>query len=135
MNCKKIFDEGALPRIEDLIGVFRVSLVGRFLPSLCVCGHRKVFLPGAHSGPTGHNRFLGFIKIAYFEADIGESLIVPGEMVLRIMYRNHKNAFFIRALTDEVRQTAPGEYIGRGVYDICGKRFRIFYFTISKMDR
>lgn len=135
MDCKKKFNEGMLPRLDDLNGVFRVCLVGRFLPGVCVCGHRKVFVKGLNSRPTGHNRFLGFIKIGFFSVDIGDSLLVPGDTVMRIAYQDPKNAFFIRPLTDEVRQMAPGEYIGRGAYEIFGKRLLVFYFTISRMDR
>ncbi len=134
MNCEKTFNEGTLPELEELRGVYRVCLVGRFLPAICVLGHRKVIVAGKGSAPSGNNRFLGRVNIARFNADIGDSLVAPGEKVLRIKYDTPANAFFIRPLTDEVRRVAPGEYIGRGIYRAFGRKIRIFHFTIRKMQ-
>ena len=64
-----------------------------------------------------------FIRVARFRVEKGQSLADPDLDVIRIVYDDPGNPFFIRPLVDEIRQIGPDEYLGQGMYQVLGKAF------------
>lgn len=131
MTFQTDFDN-AQPRNPDaLAGDYAVHLVAAFLPKpLRFFGHKKVFVSTAE-GVTGYNAFLGGrLKAGRFRVERGTS--ADGSDVTQIIYDVPANPFFIRPLTDEVRETAPGVFLGRGIMKLAGKARNVFWFTVKK---
>ncbi len=82
---------------------------------------------------TGYNEFLGFIKVARFRVEKGPSLADPNLEVIRIIYDHPSNPAVVRRLVDEVRQIGPDEYLGQGMYQLLGRSFWVFWFTVKKI--
>lgn len=116
---------------EVLSGNYAVHLVAGFLPGpVRFLGHRKVFERTA-AGITGYNAFLGGrVKAGRFHVERG--LAEDGSDVTKIVYDTPANPFFMRPLTDEVRETSPGTFLGRGMMKIAGKARNVFWFTVTK---
>lgn len=131
MSLANEFDNARAGNPDDLSGEYAVRLVGSFLPvPVRFFGHKKVFERTA-MGITGYNAFLGgLVKIGRFRVERGAS--EDGSDVTKIIYDTPENPFFMRPLTDEVRETAPGDFLGRGMMKIAGKARNVFWFTVSK---
>lgn len=131
MSFQDDFDHGVARDPNDLEGEYAVRLVARFLPvPVRFFGHTKVFHHGA-GGITGYNSFLGgLVKTGHFQVTRGAS--VDGADVTQINYDTPENPFFMRPLTDEVRETEPGTFLGRGMMKIAGKARNVFWFTVSR---
>lgn len=116
---------------DDLSGDYAVHLVGSFLPfPIRFFGHRKVF-ERSPDGVTGYNAFPGgLLKTGRFHVERGES--ADGSDVTKIVYDSPANPFFMRPLTDEVRETAPGTFLGRGMYRFGQTARNVFWFTVTK---
>ncbi len=124
--------EVAVPKDPDEIsGEYAVHLVANFLPRpIRFLGHKKVFKQTAN-GIVGYNAFLGdLVKAGFFRVERGES--VDGSEVTKIIYDTPKNPFFMRPLTDEVRETSPGHFLGRGMMKIGKIARNVFWFTVTK---
>ena len=124
--------ESAVPRDpEELAGEYPVRLVTGLLPvPVRFFGHKKVFERTA-AGVTGYNAFLGgLVKAGRFR--VARGYAEDGSDVTQIIYDNPQNPFFMRPLTDEVRETAPGEFLGRGMMKIAGKARNVFWFTVTR---
>ena len=132
MSLTDNFDHAAARNPDDLAGEYAVHLVGRFLPMpVRFFGHKKVFERSAQ-GVTGYNAFLGgLVKTGRFRVARGAA--ADGADVTQIIYDTPENPFFMRPLTDEVRETAPGTFLGRGMMKIAGKARNVFWFTVSKV--
>ena len=125
------FDQARPRDPEALAGEHAVHLVARFLPApLRFLGHRKVFTAGP-DGVGGYNAFLGGrVKTGYFRVARGTA--ADGSEVTQIIYDLPQNPFFMRPLTDEVRETAPGTFLGRGMYRLAGRARNLFWFTVTR---
>lgn len=131
MSFKTDFDAAVARNPEDLAGEYTVCLVASYLPGpVRFLGHKKVFERTA-DGITGYNAFLGGrVKTGHFRVERGTA--DDGSEVTRIIYDSPRNPFFMRPLTDEVRETAPGSFLGRGMMKIAGKARNVFWFTVTK---
>jgi hypothetical protein len=66
-----------------------------------------------------------------FETFIGPSRADSGQ-AFQLDYDNRDNPFFIRAIKDEVRQVAPGLFLGQAYLRLLGKPRLILYFALGK---
>lgn len=131
MKFQDEFDAGTARDPEALAGEYAVHLVAAFLPvPVRFFGHRKVFTRSG-GGVGGHNAFFGGrLKLGRFRVERGAS--EDGTDVTKIRYDEPVNPALIRLLTDEVRETAPGRFLGRGMMRIAGKTRNVFWFTVTK---
>ncbi len=134
-SLKENFRTGTTPDTEELRGYYQVRLVTRLLPPIRFFGHVKFFPmdvrnPEPCSG--GWNEFAGRIRLGRFGVSSGKSALGDGQAVLRIIYNRPGNPFWLRLLTDELKQIGPDHYLGRGIIRIGGFRFNSFYFTVAK---
>lgn len=131
MSFKDNFDGGRAREPDDLAGEYAVRLVVSGLPfSLRFLGHKKVFEHTA-GGVSGYNSFLGgLVKTGRFHVERGVS--DDGSDVTKIVYDTPENPFFMRPLTDEVRETSPDSFLGRGMVKIAGKARNVFWFTVTR---
>ncbi len=125
----KRFREGWVPEHLDLEGKYRVYMVAPCLPRMRFFLQRKVFRE-SQGRVTGNNEFLRIIQVARFRVEKGKSLADPDLDVIRIVYDDPANPFFIRPLVDEVRQVGPDEYLGQGMFTILGRSFWAFWFLV-----
>ena len=65
-----------------------------------------------------------------FETFIGPSRADAGQ-AFQLDYDNRDNPFFIRAIKDEVRQVAPGLFLGQACVVWFGKPRLVLYFALS----
>ncbi|MCW5828298.1 MAG: hypothetical protein KIT79_03180 [Deltaproteobacteria bacterium] len=131
MNLQQQF-ETAVPQEPDaLTGDYAVHLVARFLPRpIRFLGHTKVF-ERTPDGIRGYNAFLGkLIKAGHFRVEKGMS--ADGTEVTKIIYDTRKNPPIMRPLVDEVRETRPGQFLGRGMYRLGSAARNIFWFTVTR---
>ncbi|MDP2226933.1 MAG: hypothetical protein Q8J78_05610 [Moraxellaceae bacterium] len=131
MPAQDEFAVAAARNPDALDGEYAVHLVAPFLPRpLRFFGHTKVFRREG-SVTLGYNRFLGgLIKTGRFYVARGRA--EDGSEVTQILYDLPDNPFFMRPLTDEVRETAPGRFLGRGIMTIAGRARRVFWFTVTR---
>lgn len=131
MKFSEQFDAGVARDPDQLAGEYAVRLVAGFLPApVRFFGHKKVFERTA-MGITGYNAFLGgLVKTGRFHVERGPA--ADGADVTQIIYDTPENPFFMRPLTDEVRETQPGTFLGRGMMKIGGRARNVFWFTVSR---
>lgn len=132
MKTKKIFARATVPDPEEFNGLYQVRLLAPLLPSIRFFGHCKFFPVDAAARGGGYNRFFGFLKIGNFRMERGASETGDGEEVLKIIYDDRSNPFYLRPLVDELKKTGENSYIGRGIYRIGRKKRNIFYFTVRR---
>jgi len=125
------FRDGWVPESPDLEGKYRVYMVAPYLPRMRFFLQRKVFR-NEQGRVYGNNEFLGFIRVARFRVEKGKSLSDPDLDVIRIVYDDPANPFFVRPLVDEVRQVGPDEYLGQGMFTVLGKPFWAFWFLVRR---
>lgn len=115
---------------EQLLGCHAVHLVGWGLPRpLRFFGHAKV-VEAAAGAVVGHNAFLGGrLRLGHFR--VSRSRADDGAEVTRISYDDPRNPFFMRPLTDEVRDTGGGHFLGRGMYRLGRRAHNLFWFTVG----
>lgn len=81
----------------------------------------------------GINRVFGDVaprRWFRFETFIGPSR-ADGGQAFQLDYDNRDNPFFIRAIKDEVRQVAPGLFLGQAYVVWFGKPRLVLYFALS----
>lgn len=133
MGYADIFKNAKTPKVKDLKGEFTVKLAVPYLPQIQFAGHQKVFPTNVSTKGGGINQFLGgLIKLGNFRIQPGPSELGDGLNVMKILYNHPDNPFFLKLLTDEIREVKPGYYLGRGILDIFGKKMNSFYFTVTK---
>ena len=135
MNCMTLpatFQEAQPRNPDDLSGDYAVHLVAWYLPfPIRFLGHKKVFRQDAE-GTTGYNSFLGgLVRTGHFRVERGRA--ADGADVTKISYDVPRNWFFMRPLTDEVREIESGKFLGRGMMDLFGKPRNVFWFTVTKL--
>ena len=131
MSLASTFDTAKPRDPNDLAGAYAVRLATACLPPIRVLGHTKVFERSTSSAITGHNEFLGgLVKAGRFRVARGAA--ADGADVTQIIYDTPKNPRFMRGLTDEVRETAPGHFLGRGMLKVAGRARNVFWFTVTK---
>ena len=133
MNCKNIFRNASIPKPENFHGEYAVKLITPFLPDLRFFGHKKHIPDGGASQGGGTNVFLDRVKLGNFRMATDTS-DYDGLEVTKIIYDHPANPFFLRRLTDEVREVNPGYFMCRGIYNLAGKPVRIMYFTLTKLE-
>jgi len=127
----KKFRDGWVPDALDLEGKYRVYMVAPFLPRMRFFLQKKVFQK-RRDGLGGCNEFLHVLRVAKFRVEKGKSLLDPGLDVIRIVYDDPSNPFFVRPLVDEVRQIGPDVYLGQGMFTVLGRSFWAFWFLVKK---
>jgi len=127
----KRFRDGWVPDVLDMDGKYRVYLVAPLLPRMRVLLQRKVF-ENIQGRISGINEFLHFIQIARFRVEKGKSLSDEALDVIRIVYDDPANPFFVRPLVDEIRQIGPEEFLGQGMFTVFGKTVWAFWFLVRK---
>ena len=131
MTFKTDFDAATAKDPKELTGEYAVHLVASFLPApIRFLGHKKVFERTAQ-GITGYNAFLGG-RIRAGRFFVARGAAADGADVTQIIYDTPENPFFMRPLTDEVRETSPGSFLGRGMMKIAGKARNVFWFTVTR---
>lgn len=132
MRFNEQFDAAAARDPDELVGQHAVHLVARFLPlPVRFFGHTKVFEHTPDGGVAGYNAFLGGrVRTGHFHVERGTA--DDGSEVTQIIYDSPRNPFFMRPLTDEVRETAPGTFLGRGMMRIAGRARNVFWFTVTR---
>jgi hypothetical protein len=125
------FREGWVQEPLDMDGKYRVYLVAPLLPRMRVLLQRKVF-ENLQGRITGVNEFLHFVHIAKFRVEKGKSLSDTDLDVIRIVYDDPSNPFFIRPLVDEIRQIGPEEFLGQGMFTVFGRAVWAFWFLVKK---
>lgn len=132
MTLPATFQQAEARNADELSGDYAVHLVAGYLPfPLRFLGHKKVFRQVGGT-TTGYNSFLGgLIKTGHFRVERGQA--ADGADVTKISYDVPQNFFFMRPLTDEVRETEPGTFLGRGMMMLFGKPRNVFWFTVTKI--
>lgn len=62
-------------------------------------------------------------------------LLVEGCPAFQLNYDNADNPFFIRAIKDEVRQVAPGLFLGQAYVVLFGRPRLALYFALASASR
>jgi hypothetical protein len=132
-SLKEAFSAGTTPDPAEMRGYFKVRLVTGILPDIRFFLHNKFFPMDVETKGGGFNEFLGLVRIGNFIIERSESMLGDGQRVLKIIYDREGNPFFVRILTDEIKKLSDGFYLGRGVFNIRGKVFNMFYFTVEKL--
>ena len=130
-DYKERFRHGWVPENLDLQGKYAVYMAGPLLPKIRFFRQCKVFEDGS-TQILGINEFIGSIRFARFRVEKGMSLSNPDLEVIRIVYDNPSNPFFVRPLVDEIRQVGENEYLGQGMYQVLGKAFWAFWFLVKR---
>lgn len=143
----ELYAHAAIPTLPDLNGDLRGRMLavrgaGRLLFALLrgfAAWRRfpwrgKSFWARAEaSRGDGINRVLGDVRPRRwfrFETFIGRSR-ADGGRAFQLDYDNQDNPFFIRAIKDEVRQVAPGLFLGQAYVVWFGKPRLVLYFGLS----
>lgn len=84
---------------------------------------------GARDG-EGVNRALGFGDVYRFETRVEDS-VLDGRPCLRLDYDLPQNPFFIREIRDELREVAPGLFLGPAMLDR-DRRPVIVWFALAR---
>jgi len=128
-----MFAKAGVPDLDEFKGDYAVKTVSAYFPAFRLLGHRKHFPSGIIKEGGGYNCFLDRIKLGIFRIEISGSMLGDGLEVMKIIYDAPVNPFFLKLLTDEVREVRPGYYICRGIYNIFGKPTNIMYFTLEQL--
>ncbi|MDD5711423.1 MAG: hypothetical protein PHY31_01545 [Smithellaceae bacterium] len=132
-SLKKVFATGATPTPAEMRGHFAVRLVTGLLPEVRFFGHRKFFPESVEYSGGGYNEFLGSLRVGDFRIEVGPSVLGDGENILRINYNRPGNPFWLRPLNDELKRIREGYYLGRGVYALGGRAFKVMYFSLERL--
>jgi hypothetical protein len=144
-ECLELYRAGTAPRVADLDG----DLVGRMLavpwaPAFVAAPLRawarsaafpwqgKTFRSLSPERGEGINRVFGDrLRWFRFETFVGRSRAGAFD-ALHLDYDNPGNPFFIRAIKDEVREVAPGLWLGQA-WLVAGRKARLaVYFGLQK---
>jgi len=143
----QLYGRGSVPSVSDLNGDLRGRMLavrgaGRILFALlrafAAWQHfpwrgKSFWSSAAAARGDGINRVFGDAKPRRwfrFETFIGPSR-ADGGQAFQLDYDNRDNPFFIRAIKDEVRQVAPGLFLGQAYVVLFGKPRLALYFGLS----
>jgi hypothetical protein len=143
-ELERLYAGARVPRITDLRGDLRgrmlavVALHGgakravrKFAGSRGFPWRGKSFTPRDEDHGKGKNRVVSdWLKIYRFETFVGPSRAGDFDAV-QLDYDLPENPFFIRAIKDEIREIAPGLYLGQAYAEIRGKARLVLYFGLS----
>jgi hypothetical protein len=143
-ELERLYREAKTPRIADVSG----DLEGRMLtsprvPKTIAAAMRplarwrlfpwkgKSFTPHDAERGEGINRVLSDSNRWFkFETFIGRSRAGDFD-ALQLDYDHRGNPFFIRAIKDEIREIAPGLYLGQAYVMVRGKAHLGLYFALK----
>jgi hypothetical protein len=140
-----LYVAASVPRLEDVSGDLRgrmlaVPPLSSTLPHFMRAFGRsrqfpwrgKSFTPRDSERGDGINRVFGDRwKWFRFETFVGPSRAGDFDAV-QLDYDNRDNPFFIRAIKDEIREIAPGLYLGQAYIQTRGNTHLALYFALSK---
>lgn len=132
-ELKEAFARGQTPDPGQLRGEYAVRLVTGIGPDIRFFGHKKVFPDTVEDTGGGCNSFWGGVRLGDFKINVQDSILGDGQKILKINYNRPGNPFFLKILNDELKKTEEGRYLGRGVFEIAGKAFNTFYFSLEKI--
>jgi hypothetical protein len=142
-----LYQAGRAPKLSDLKG----NLDGRYLSmdalrgvpnlegtvdflasTLMLFWKGKTYTPNADGKTgTGYNRiFNDSFQMAHFETSMGKSR-AGNFQALQMSYDVDGNLPGIRNIRDEVREVAPGVYLGQAYLTLGGKDTFLFYFGLE----
>jgi hypothetical protein len=127
----QLYRDASVPRIAGVTGDLRgrllaipalaepIAAVPRLLASSSLFPWRgKSFAASSEDRGTGINRvFVDRLRLFRFETFIGTSRAGDFD-AMQLDYDNRDNPFFIRAIKDEIRELAPGLYLGQAYVQI-----------------
>jgi hypothetical protein len=134
-------------KVPDL-GAIRGDLRGRMLATTVLSGRAarlvrgwassgafpwrgKSFMPRAGGAGEGINRVVSDrLKLFRFETSIGRSRAGDFDAV-ELDYDLPENPFFIRAIKDEIREIAPGLYLGQAYLKLPSATRLVLFFALS----
>jgi hypothetical protein len=120
----------AIPAIGRLRIVSR--LVQRYAGSRAFPWQGKTFWSTSEGRGEGKNRVLGDRASWFrFETFVGRSRAGEFDSV-HLDYDNPENPAFIRAIEDEVREVAPGLWLGLAYLKVRGKARLALYFALAR---
>jgi hypothetical protein len=143
----ELYARAVVPTVPDLNGDLRGRMLavrgaGRLLFGLLGAfaawrqfpwRGKSFWSPAEASRGDGINRVFGDVRPLRwfrFETFIGPSR-ADGGQAFQLDYDNSDNPFFIRAIKDEVRQVAPGLFLGQAYVMWFGKPRLALYFALS----
>jgi hypothetical protein len=111
----------------------RVADVARTLASSSRFPWRgKSFMPSSPLRGAGINRVVSDRWHLYrFETFLGPSRAGDFD-ALQLDYDNSDNPFFIRPIKDEMRELAPGLWLGQAYLELSGKANLALYFGLTR---
>lgn len=144
-QLEKLYRSARVPRISDVAGALR----GRMLASPLIAGpiaavirsfassrmfpwRGKTFRPHHEHAGHGINRVVSnAFEIYRFETFVGPSRAGDFDAV-QLNYDLPENPFFIRAVKDEIREIAPGLWLGQAYAQIGAKAHLVLYFGLTE---
>lgn len=107
------------------------TLTGALTPPELFPWRGKTFRATSAAGGEGFNRLLGNVKIAPFKYYLGPSR--AGDFkALHLDYGQPGNLWPISHLRDELREIAPGLYLGQAYLEAFGRQTKLVYFALEK---
>jgi hypothetical protein len=95
----------------------------------------KSFTPITNDSGEGINRVLtDRIRLFRFTTFVGPSRAGAFDAV-QLDYDHSENPFFIRAIKDEIRELAPGLYLGQAYAQIRDRTHLVLYFGLTSAGR
>jgi hypothetical protein len=142
---EKLYRDASVPRIADLQGDLRgrmlaipaikgaaASILRAFAGSARFPWRGKSFTPlGADRGEGINRVFTDRLHLFRFETFVAPSRAGSFDAV-QLDYDKPGNPFFIRAIKDEIRQLAPGLYLGQAYVMIKDQAHLGLYFGLER---
>lgn len=145
LGLRLLYERGAVPPMDSLSGDLRgrmlaVPALPRAITALPCAWARtnlfpwrgKSFSPGKEARGYGINRVVSeHIKVFPFETFVGPSHH-DGKPAVQLDYDLRGNPGAIRAIEDEIREIAPGVYLGQAWLRMKGKARFILWFALEQ---
>lgn len=139
-----LYEGGALPRLDALRGDLRGRMLAvPALPAVvtalpCAWARTasfpwrgKSFMPETTAEGEGVNRvILDRWRLFTFRTRVAPSRH-DGREVIELDYDRPANPFFIRAIEDEIREVAPGLYLGQAWLRVGAKKTFVLWFGLA----
>jgi hypothetical protein len=139
-----LYTKATVPPLADVRGNLRGRMlavtalpawaapwVRRFEGSAAFPWLGKSFYPESSATGEGVNRiYFGALRMFPFVTHIGRSRAGNFD-ALQLNYDLPENPFFIRAIKDEIRELAPGLYLGQAHVEVKGKTTLVLYFGLE----
>ncbi|UJR84823.1 hypothetical protein [Sandaracinus amylolyticus] len=143
-----LYEHATLPRLEAISGDLRgrmlaVPAVPSLVSALPVAWARtgsfpwrgKSFAPHGEGRGEGNNRVVfDAVRLFRFETFAGPSRH-DGQPAIQLDYDHAENPFFIRKIEDEIRELAPGVYLGQAWLRVGDEPHFVLWFGLEDRRR